>query len=90
MSGIEVQKAGCHAGSNDLFPSFLQTLIPDRKRGLDTSLVFARAGLPATHFVHEWINTHRHELHQDITQGNLTRHNQACLIRLSRLCGAAD
>ncbi|CAK0786581.1 hypothetical protein CVIRNUC_009795 [Coccomyxa viridis] len=56
-----------------------KTLSGDRKLHQDTSLIFARAGPPASHFVHEWINTHRHELHRDISQGNLLRHNQAVL-----------
>ena len=90
MSGIKILEAGSHAGSVDLFSSSLQTLSPDRKSDLDTSLMFARAGLAATHFVHEWVNTCRHELHQNITQGDLTRHNKACLIRLPWRYSAAD
>ena len=79
-----------HAGIQSCLSFLMQTLSADRALHQDTSLIFARAGPPAAHFVHEWINTHRHELHQDSTQGNLTRHNQACLVRLLGRCGAAD
>ena len=89
-AALKIRKAGGHAGIVDLFSTFLQTLSLDRKSDLDTSLIFARAGSSAIHFVHEWINTHRHEQHQIMTQGNLTGYNQACLNRLSRLCSAAD